>query len=76
MDDRITQLKKIKEEAGVSLERLAQKIGVSMFTVMRWTSGATKNPHRTALEALDLFFEKYEIAKSQNDLVNFFRARK
>lgn len=41
--------KAIRESAGISLGRLAEELGISHFTLMRWEAGATVPQRRLRL---------------------------
>ena len=72
MKDRIERLKKIKEEAGVSLEQLAPRVGMSVYTISRWFNATLLSPHQASVKVLDIFFTEYEEAKKKGTVKELF----
>lgn len=53
----IKQLELYRLENRISLQALADEVGVSFSTVSRWFSGKTK-PHKTQLYHIEKFLQK------------------
>lgn len=60
-----TEIKQLREDLGMSREDLAQKLGVSYFSIARWESGKTK-PSRLALRALEDLEKRVKSKKKLN----------
>lgn len=51
-------IKLVRERRGWTQEDFAREVGVCLFTVNRWESGAIKAPSRLAFRVLDKLFKK------------------
>lgn len=58
------EIKRLREEIGLSQEQLAREIGVSLRSVARWESGEGK-PSQMALRALTGFAKKAKVKRKR-----------
>lgn len=70
----IERLREIKEEVGVSAERLAFTIGVSSATLGRLIRGKNLfHPNPSTIKLIKVFFSNYEQAKKRGTLNQLFK---
>lgn len=67
----IKRIDEIKKESGLTNERIAQRVGLSVFTLSRVRKST--NPRRSTIALLVRFIHDYETAKKKGRiaLVNF-----
>ena len=68
----LDQIREIKKEADVSNEKMAQKIGVSVFTLSNWLNHGLPKKLVSSVMLLTNFIEKYDEAKKSGKLDEFF----
>jgi len=68
----LNRVVEIKTEAEVTLEKMAPKIGVSVFTLSRWFNHGLSKANQSSIMLLTNFIEKYDMAKKEEKLDEFF----
>ena len=68
----LRRLEEIQEEAKVTQERMARKIGFSVFTFNRWINSGLSKANISSVMLLTNFIEKYDEAKKSGKLDEFF----
>ena len=68
----LRRLEEIQEEAKVTQEKMARKIGVSVFTFNRWINSGLSKANISSVMLLTNFIEKYDEAKKSGKLDEFF----
>ncbi len=60
LDELIEQIRIIKEDQRLSNEALAQKIGVSLYTIHRWLNGKGKMLHPSTIRLIENFLYSHK----------------
>lgn len=65
------KLLEIKQDTGLSWERIAHAIGITFRTILTWKAKGIKNPRHGSLTMLENFIKKYDTAKAKGLGVDF-----
>jgi transcriptional regulator with XRE-family HTH domain len=68
-----SKLLEIKRDTGVSQERMAIAIGVSIYTLHRWFQKGMGNPHTGTILLIEQFIDRYEEAKRRGTGAEFLK---
>lgn len=71
-EELLERVREIKKEVNIPFEKIAPKIGISIFTLSRWLNRGLPKRLGSAAILLTTFIEKYDEAKKSGNLDEFF----
>jgi len=72
LEDLYKKLLEIKEESGATYEMMSAKIGISYATLWHWLHEGIKKINPSSKKLLLHFIEKYDLAKKEGRVFQFF----